>query len=383
MDHVLELAHVAGPVVAREVLHRVGGHPGDPLARIGRILGEEVLHESRHVLEPLPERRQVDRKHHHPVVEVLSEGTVPRQLLEVTVRGRDDPYVELDLLGATHPLQAPLLQHPQQSGLGRRRHLAHLVEEDGATGGLLELAGMGRHGAGEGTLLVAEQLALLQPLRDGGTVDIHERTVGADRPVVDRLCHEFLAGPALAGNEHRDVRLQHLLDLVVHRAHGCRRAHDVAQVVPIAQLALEPFHLLGEAVVGHRPSQGGQQPLLVHRLGQVVVCAKLGELYRPTDVVHRGDHDDRQRGETPPELLEHLGAVHLGHHQIEQHRSRRLARAGQHLLAGGKRLRRKALTSHQLREQETYARIIVHNPNQFAVSHGHGQFTRCIGRTPR
>ena len=81
-----------------------------------------------------------------------------------------------DLLGAAaEPAEAALLQHAQQLDLRRRRHLADLVEEQRAAVGQLEAALPAIGGAGEGALLVAEDLALEQRLGNRRAVDRDER----------------------------------------------------------------------------------------------------------------------------------------------------------------------------------------------------------------
>ena len=62
----------------------------------------------------------------------------------------------------------PLLQHAQQLDLELERHVADLVEEDGAAVGQLELAEPPVLGVGEGALLVAEQLGLEEGRGKGG-----------------------------------------------------------------------------------------------------------------------------------------------------------------------------------------------------------------------
>jgi hypothetical protein len=112
-----------------------------------------------------------------------------------------------------------VLQHAQHLGLRRRRHVAHLVEEERARVGLLELAGPVLHRAGERALHVPEQLALDELGRDGGAVDLDERPVGARRVLVDGAGDELLAGAVLAGDEHARRRGRDALDLVEQRAH--------------------------------------------------------------------------------------------------------------------------------------------------------------------
>src|SRR5437660_294922 len=74
-----------------------------------------------------------------------------------------------------------VLQRLEQLGLERHRHLADLVEEEGAAVGQLELARLGARRAGEGAALVAEQLALEQLAGQRGAVDLHEHALAPRR----------------------------------------------------------------------------------------------------------------------------------------------------------------------------------------------------------
>ena len=76
--------------------------------------------------------------------------------------GRDQPHVGPDRLVAADALEGLLLEQAQDLGLQGQRHVADLVEEQRAAVALLELADAAAVGAGEGALLVAEQLALQQ-----------------------------------------------------------------------------------------------------------------------------------------------------------------------------------------------------------------------------
>src|SRR5215472_16427565 len=101
------------------------------------------------------------------VIKVLPELPLRRVGLKVAVCGGDQPYIGADRLVAANTLECLLLTTAQHLGLGGRRHVAQLVEEQRATRALLELADAPAVGAGEGALLWLEQLALQQVLRDG------------------------------------------------------------------------------------------------------------------------------------------------------------------------------------------------------------------------
>ena len=140
----------------------------------------------------------MDGEDAQPVVEVGTELALGGQGGQVAVRGRDQPHVRANGLVAADPLEGLLLEQAQYLGLQRQRHVADFVEEEGATVALLELADAAPVGPGEGALLVAEQLALDERLRQGAAVDRQEGPIRAGAVLVDRAGDQFLPGAALA-----------------------------------------------------------------------------------------------------------------------------------------------------------------------------------------
>ena len=125
--------------------------------------------------------------------------------LEILVGGRDDPHVHLDGLRAPHTLEAALLQDAEQLHLDAVGELADLVEEDGAPVGHLEASPPLAHGAGEGSLLVPEELRLDEGLREGHAVHRHEGLLLPRRVLVQGLGEELLARPALSEEQDGHV----------------------------------------------------------------------------------------------------------------------------------------------------------------------------------
>src|SRR5262249_21385894 len=150
------------------------------------------------VLLAVAERRQLQREDAQAVVEVLAKRLLAHGPEQVAVAGRQDTHVHLDRGGAADPVDRPLLQHAEQFRLGVSGQLADLVEEEGAAVRQLEAANAAGDGPGEGALLVAEQLTLDQPGRQGGTVDRDEGFLLPPAAGMDRPRDEFLAGPRLA-----------------------------------------------------------------------------------------------------------------------------------------------------------------------------------------
>ena len=176
-DDVLQLADVAGPVVAAEQIERLGGKAGDGLLVHGAGAFEEVAGEHGDVVGALAQRRHVHDEGGQAIVEILAEVAGEHLGLEVAVGGRDHAQVELAHAAAADALRLVLLQDAQQLDLQVRGEIGDLVEEDRAAVGEFELPGACPDGVGEGAAFVAEQLALRQPGRDRRAVDADQRAV--------------------------------------------------------------------------------------------------------------------------------------------------------------------------------------------------------------
>src|SRR5438045_58964 len=123
------------PVVGLERLERPVIQPLGAHAEPRRHYTQEMLHQLGDIGDPLPQWRDLDDVHIEPVVEVVPEALLDYFPFEVPVgRGhypRGDRYRAI----ATQPGDFAVLQHAQQLGLGRRRELADLIQEDGAGAG--------------------------------------------------------------------------------------------------------------------------------------------------------------------------------------------------------------------------------------------------------
>ena len=158
------------------------------------------------VLGTLAQRRDRDLEYVEAVIEVLAEALPRDGVGEVAVGRGDEAHIGLERAGPAQALELPLLEHPQELGLHHRAHLGDLVEEQRPSGGLLDAADLGRDRPGEGPFLVTEELRLEKLLRKRRAVDRDERLAGARRALVNQPGDDLLAGPRLAGDEHRGVR---------------------------------------------------------------------------------------------------------------------------------------------------------------------------------
>ena len=257
-------------------------------------------------------RRQAQRHDVEAEEQVFAERALLNGVAQILVGGGDDADVGLDRRAAADGRVFALLQHPEQARLRLHRHVADLVEEQRAALGLLEAARRARVGAGEGALLMAEQLALDQVARDRRHVDGDERPGLALAVIVQRARDQFLAGARLAGNHHRQVGLhqpRQRAENVLHRRRAADQRHQLGRRRFRADFA-RAFRLREGA------ADDRHQLLQVERLGQVFVGPALGRLDRGHEGVLRAHDDDRQIRPHALDARQQLERVVVGHHHV-------------------------------------------------------------------
>jgi len=106
--------------------------------------------------------------------------------------------------------------------------LRELIQVDRALARTLELAGLAPVCAGEGALLMPEELGLEQALRDRGAVNLDEWTTTARRDGMDGSGHQVFADAAFTPDQDRRIRIGDTRDDRPDGAHlgGFRRGMD-------------------------------------------------------------------------------------------------------------------------------------------------------------
>ncbi len=202
---VLQLAHVARPGQAADIglgirVQALGLH-----VQLFGGAQQEVTGQLGNILTALLEGGNMNADDVEAVKQILAKLAIGDPLLQILVGGCDDPYIHLHRLVATYPVELAIGQDPQQPGLHIQRHVADLVEKQGAAVGLLEAAVADVVGAGEGPLLVTEQLGFDEIFRDSRHVEGNKVFVGARAVLVQGMGDQLLAGAALAVDQHRDA----------------------------------------------------------------------------------------------------------------------------------------------------------------------------------
>src|SRR5450756_3146388 len=152
-----------------------------PRSTQSRSSAASDVYKRQEVLGALAQRWKVDPEHGEAVEEVLAKLAFLDGAGEVAVRGRYDARVGLEHLRPAQPLKLALFQDPEELRLHGRAHLARFVQEERASRGLLDAAGLRGRGARKGDLLVSEQLGFEKLVGQGRAVERDERPRRARR----------------------------------------------------------------------------------------------------------------------------------------------------------------------------------------------------------
>src|SRR6267143_1448441 len=169
-----QLAHVERPRVAKHESERVEVE-ADPV-ECHACRAQDSADQEPEILSSLAQRRDAEAQQAEPGEQVLAELSFRNETLEPAVGGRHHADVHRDLPVAPDGSDLVVLEDPQELHLEPRRHLAHLVEQQGASGGGANEAFSFGLGAGERAADVPEQLVLEECFGQGRAVHAHQGT---------------------------------------------------------------------------------------------------------------------------------------------------------------------------------------------------------------
>src|SRR4029079_8430737 len=158
---------------------------------------------------------------------------------ELAVGSGDDADVALDGRRAADALELLLLEHAKQLRLKVEAHLGDLVAQPRAAVRPFERDFDALDRAGESALLVAEQRALDQTLRQSGAIQLNERTVAALALHVDRAREQFLTRAGFALEENGGARRRGGGDGLQHTSHGGALADHLSLRAGLAHITAE------------------------------------------------------------------------------------------------------------------------------------------------
>jgi len=247
---------------------------------------------------------------------ILPQLAVVHGRLRRLVGGRDHAHIDGDFMAAAQPAHLAVLDHAQQLRLQGCRHLRYFVEKQRAAVGQLETSHARSAGSGEGTFLVAEDLALDEAVGYGGGVDGDEGPLGARAQVVDRAGRQLLARPALPRDDDRRVGGAHAPDQFVDFAHGPAAAHEAAEASSLIELRQQPVRPAPQLDLLLGRLEDRPQLRVIERLGDEVVRAVLHGFDRDVDAPLGRDQNHRARFVVALEGTQQLQARDLRHDHV-------------------------------------------------------------------
>ena len=194
LQQVFQLPHIAGPGGGQNRGLGIGGECGHRFAITGCNLFQEMCCQQRDVFAALRQRRQLQRDDVQPIKQIFTKGALSTHLIEIAMGGRNDAHINIDRLRRADRSHRTVLQHAQQFGLERERHVANLIEKQAAAVGRLKQALLRCGCPGERAFGITEKLALQQLLGNGRAVDGQERLAGSTARGVNRARQQFFAG---------------------------------------------------------------------------------------------------------------------------------------------------------------------------------------------
>lgn len=233
---------------------------------------------------------------------------------------------------------------------------------------MLDRADLAIEGAGERALFVAEQYGFERVGRHRADIDHAEGHLGTRAGSVDRADQRFLAGAALALDEHVVVPARGLCG---HGQGGaeCGGGADHRVEIGLARHLLgQRGQLVARHVAGGGRAQGLHQAFRRHRLDQVVGRARPHRLHRQQRRGAGGEHQDRQGRAARLEIGDQPAGIVARHPLVENDRGEL------HALPRAKRGDRglgiahddgsPALTRGERRDQATLGRLVVDQHQQ-------------------
>ena len=156
LDGILQLPDIPRPCVCQQFVHLGFRDSLKWFSRLAGVYPKEVVREWRDVFYSIPQRRNNDRKHIQPVVEILPEPAAGDLLTQIPIGCRNQAKVGPDRFQAADALELLGLKDSQKTGLNVHGHVADLIQKQCSTVGQLKPADLPGPGTGERSCLVTE-----------------------------------------------------------------------------------------------------------------------------------------------------------------------------------------------------------------------------------
>ena len=276
------------------------------------------------ILLPVAKRRDVDEELIQSMVEVGPERAGAHGFTKIDVGRRHNTDVQRNAPGTTHRLDLSLLNDPKQLRLNTRGEITDFIQENGPSVGCFELAYSAFSGAREGPLLVAEEFALHQCLRQRRTIHSNKGLRTPVAVLVDDSRGDTLSGAALTAEQDGYIGGGDQLDQLIEAPHAFALPDELpGKVLPVGR-AGRWFPCPAHSVLdkGHVDQAG--EGIVVYRFRNIVIGTEFHCCHRIMDALVAGQDDHRNAGLSPLEPSEQLDSVHVRQSHVQDHQRPRL-----------------------------------------------------------
>src|SRR5438105_819615 len=155
-------------------------------------------HEQRNVFRAFAQRRDLDRKHIQPVVQVAAELLLGHHSFKVAMSRSHKPDVDCLRPRTPQAFEFPLLQNSQEFWLEFQRDIADLVQKQRALVRQLQAASRLRDRTREGAPLMPEEFTLQQTPGNGSAVELNQSPLPPAAALVNGARNELFSCACLS-----------------------------------------------------------------------------------------------------------------------------------------------------------------------------------------
>src|SRR5882762_389714 len=244
------------------------------------------------------------------MIQILTEQAFANPCFQVLIGRGDDTDTRANRLMAANPIESSVRQYAQQARLQLGRHIADLIQEQGAAFGLLEATPPQSLCPREGATLVPEELRFQKVFWHCRGIYCDEWLVCARAVTVQRARDELLACPGLAGDQNCGARLRQAADCAEHLLHRLCLPEDIRRAGQRLLGFVLP-HALAQC-----PTDELDRLVNVEWLWQIFERATLERRHRRLQIGVRSHDNDRKIGETLLYGLQQFQARGAGHADV-------------------------------------------------------------------
>jgi hypothetical protein len=131
LDYMLELPDIAGPGIGHHHVHGLLGESINLIIALMAVFVKKILHEQGDIFRALTKRWDMDGHDINAIIEIIAKGASLNGLGQVVIGGGKNANIQLLSFLAAYSPELPLLDHPEELGLGLQREVAYLIKEKG------------------------------------------------------------------------------------------------------------------------------------------------------------------------------------------------------------------------------------------------------------